>query len=76
MTGTPDLEEASMIFGQAVNTATSRLKQAVHAFALILSEPPARDAEARALPEDDTVFQEDAARPRVRSANPYDDVPM
>jgi hypothetical protein len=63
-----------MAFGQAVHTAAERLKQAARAVACNLSEPPAGD-----LPEEDTVFQADAARvraearPNVRNEHPDKD---
>jgi hypothetical protein len=64
-----DAKEASMTISQAVNTAAARLKQAAHAVARSLSEAPARGADARDLPEEDTVFQEDAARARAKAAS-------
>jgi hypothetical protein len=54
---------------QAVNTAAARLKHAAHVVARSLSEAPARGADARDLPEADTVFQEDVARARARAAS-------
>jgi hypothetical protein len=62
-------KEASMTISQAVNTAAARLKQAAHAVARSLSEAPGRGTGARDLPEEDTVFQEDAARARARAAS-------
>jgi hypothetical protein len=65
-----DAKEASMTISQALNTAAARLKQAAHAVARSLSEaPPARGADAGDLPEEDTVFQEDAARARAKAAS-------
>jgi hypothetical protein len=64
-----DAKEASMTISQAVNTAAARLKQAAHAVARSLSEAPTRGDDARDLPEEDTVFQEDAARARARAAS-------
>jgi hypothetical protein len=60
-------KEADMTISEAVNTAAARLKQAAHAVSRSLSGTPARGADARDLPEEDTVFQEDVARARAKA---------